>query len=91
MDMAVTENLRSITMTAEDDAVTTSVEIDSVEFALPSGTAGNQCVLTDTNGSLIAHIVARTTNFSERVPIGRRYNGVIAATLDGGTVYIHKR
>ena len=88
--MAVVDGGKLITMNAINDEVTSGNDVTRIEWAVTAATAGDEVVIKDGSGSVVAHFVTQQVNHVDRVYINKRITGLKATTLDSGTVYIHK-
>lgn len=78
----------TIKMTAAADAVTGQFKIQSI---LLDHSAAATCSITDTAGHVIAAFRTTASKLSEQIvfPKGIIVEGIIAAGLSAGTLYIH--
>jgi len=88
--MAVTgESIGIIKMTAAADAVAKKMKIDFIRW-VGAAAADDELILTDTAGNTIFESIANAGNFIDIHTIPVVVDGIIAATLDSGTLYIYK-
>jgi hypothetical protein len=90
--MAVTSKGRTITMTADADAVTGPKFIAGMTFQVAGGVAGERLLVTDTDGSILAdYLVTDTTADNADLWNGRlpmHANGILVETFPTGTAVL---
>ncbi len=88
--MAVTGFVRGVVkMTAQADAQPTRMFVTMLRWVSKGAVSGDDMSLTDTAGNVLWESVADGTNFIDAHPLFKHIDGVIAATLDSGELYIY--
>jgi len=91
--MAVTRSSRHIVLAAAADAVVGVLYCSSLQFQITGGTIGQQWVVTNTNGDVIAQgYVSAATEVVECLVDRETFNGIIWLTKPAaGTSLIYVR
>jgi hypothetical protein len=94
--MGVTNNSRSVVMTASGDSITGKIYCDGIQFNGTGLTPAQELIVSETGGANIARHVVAAANESEEVfpaPNPKWIDGVVLSGTVGGTwtVIIRKR
>lgn len=89
--MAVTGFVRGVVkMTAQgDEILNTRMYITMLRWISKDAVADHDMSLTDGSGNVLWESVADGADFIDAHPLFKRVDGIIAATLDSGELYIY--
>lgn len=78
-----------VSVTAAETITTERVNLISVRWVSSAATAADQCVLTDTDGTVLFESFAEGANWVDIHYIDRIVEGLKTTVLESGTLYLY--